>query len=104
VFRKKPAQLRCPTPQSALQLFPIPPPYRTGKSFFDVIFFVFRTTKISKVIILSKKSIIFLIDCTLVFINLLMKMSVLALMEAASFCAGVQHKRYSVQQEVAPNN
>jgi len=25
----------------------------------------------------------------------------LALMEAASFCAGVQHKRYSGQQELA---
>jgi len=29
----------------------------------------------------------------------LMKNSVIALMEAASFCAGVRHKRYSGQQE-----
>ncbi|MEN2413605.1 hypothetical protein [Flavobacterium mesophilum] len=29
-------------------------------------------------------------------------MSTLALMEAASFCAGVQYKRYSGQQESAP--
>ena len=28
-----------------------------------------------------------------------MKTELLALMEAASFCAGVRHKRYSVQQE-----
>jgi len=25
-------------------------------------------------------------------------------MEAASFCAGIRHKRYSVQQEIAPEN
>lgn len=25
-------------------------------------------------------------------------------MEAASFCAGVRHKRYSGQQEIAPEN
>jgi len=33
-----------------------------------------------------------------------MKPKVLALMAAASFCAGVRHKRYSVQQETAPEN
>ncbi|WP_166638416.1 hypothetical protein [Flavobacterium sp. 245] len=33
-----------------------------------------------------------------------MKKSALALMGAASFCAGVRHKRYSGQQEYAPNN
>ncbi|WP_262510118.1 hypothetical protein [Flavobacterium hydrophilum] len=31
-----------------------------------------------------------------------MKPRALALMAAASFCAGVRHKRYSVQQESAP--
>ena len=31
-----------------------------------------------------------------------MKTIALALMEAASFYAGVRHKRYSVQQEPAP--
>jgi hypothetical protein len=31
-----------------------------------------------------------------------MKRNALALMEAASFCAGVRHKRYSGQQEIAP--
>jgi len=31
-----------------------------------------------------------------------MKTITLALMEAASFCAGVRHKRYSGQQETAP--
>ena len=30
-----------------------------------------------------------------------MKPTALALMEAVSFCAGVRHKRYSVQQETA---
>ena len=35
--------------------------------------------------------------------NPLMKPIALALMEAASFCAGVRHKRYSVQQESAPD-
>jgi hypothetical protein len=30
-----------------------------------------------------------------------MKTGALALMETASFCAGVRHKRYSVQQETA---
>jgi hypothetical protein len=33
-----------------------------------------------------------------------MKTDALALMEAASFCAGVRHKRYSGQQETAPQN
>ncbi|MDQ6469526.1 hypothetical protein RB619_02640 [Flavobacterium sp. LHD-80] len=33
-----------------------------------------------------------------------MKPSALALMEAASFCAGVRRKRYSGQQETAPEN
>jgi hypothetical protein len=28
----------------------------------------------------------------------------LALMETASFCGGVRHKRYSVQPETAPEN
>jgi hypothetical protein len=32
-----------------------------------------------------------------------MKPKVLALMETASFCGGVWHKRYSEQQEKAPN-
>jgi hypothetical protein len=36
--------------------------------------------------------------------NFLLKPEALALMEAASFCAGVRHKRYSVQQETAPYN
>ncbi len=36
--------------------------------------------------------------------ELLLKMGFLALMGAASFCAGVQHKRYSGQQESAPEN
>ena len=31
-----------------------------------------------------------------------MKTKALALMETASFCAGVRYKRYSVQQETAP--
>jgi len=31
-----------------------------------------------------------------------MKTIALALMEAASFCGGVRHKRYSGQQEMAP--
>jgi len=31
-----------------------------------------------------------------------LKPTALALMGAASFCAGVQHKRYSGQQELAP--
>jgi len=31
-----------------------------------------------------------------------MNTKVLALMEAASFCGGVRHKRYSGQQETAP--
>jgi hypothetical protein len=31
-----------------------------------------------------------------------MKRNPLALMEATSFCAGVRHKRYSGQQEIAP--
>jgi hypothetical protein len=31
-----------------------------------------------------------------------MKTNALALMETASFCAGVRHKRYSGQQEIAP--
>ncbi|MFC4748098.1 hypothetical protein [Flavobacterium branchiicola] len=34
----------------------------------------------------------------------LLKTSSLALMEAASFYAGVQHKRYSGQQELASKN
>jgi len=34
--------------------------------------------------------------------KLLLKTGLLALMVAASFCAGVQHKRYSGQQESAP--
>ncbi|WP_127337257.1 hypothetical protein [Flavobacterium cupreum] len=33
-----------------------------------------------------------------------MKTSAPALMAAASFCAGVRHKRYSGQQEMAPEN
>ncbi|WP_163399713.1 hypothetical protein [Flavobacterium fluviatile] len=33
-----------------------------------------------------------------------MKPKALALMAATSFCAGVRHKRYSVQQESAPAN
>jgi hypothetical protein len=33
-----------------------------------------------------------------------MKTNALALMEAASFCAGVRHKKYSGQQETAPEN
>ncbi|MRX40660.1 hypothetical protein GJU43_15340 [Flavobacterium sp. LC2016-23] len=33
-----------------------------------------------------------------------MKSELLALMGAASFCAGVRHKRYSGQQEMAPEN
>jgi len=33
----------------------------------------------------------------------LMKTESLALMEATSFCAGVRHKRYSAQQERAPD-
>jgi hypothetical protein len=33
-----------------------------------------------------------------------MKSELLALMGAASFCAGVRHKRYSGQQETAPEN
>ena len=33
-----------------------------------------------------------------------MKTNALALMETASFCAGVRHKRYSGQQEIAPKN
>jgi hypothetical protein len=33
-----------------------------------------------------------------------MKPKVLALMGAASFCAGVWHKRYSGQQEIASKN
>jgi hypothetical protein len=32
-----------------------------------------------------------------------MKRNALALMGATSFCAGVRHKRYSGQQEIAPN-
>jgi hypothetical protein len=31
-----------------------------------------------------------------------MNRNALALMEATSFCAGVRHKRYSGQQEIAP--
>ncbi len=40
------------------------------------------------------------------FLNeiILLKRITLALMETASFCAGVRHKRYSGQQELAPNN
>jgi hypothetical protein len=37
-------------------------------------------------------------------IYVLMKTDALALMGTTSFCAGVRHKRYSVQQEIAPNN
>ncbi len=33
-----------------------------------------------------------------------MKPKALALMETASFCGGVRHKRYSGQQEIAPEN
>jgi hypothetical protein len=33
-----------------------------------------------------------------------MKMDALALMESTSFCAGVRHKRYSGQKEIAPND
>nr|WP_315195245.1 hypothetical protein [uncultured Flavobacterium sp.] len=33
-----------------------------------------------------------------------MKTNTLALMETASFCAGVRHKRYSGQQEAALKN
>jgi len=33
-----------------------------------------------------------------------MKTKALALMGAASFCGGVRHKRYSGQQEIAPEN
>ncbi|WP_456314424.1 hypothetical protein [Pseudomonas shirazensis] len=33
-----------------------------------------------------------------------MKTDALALMGAASFCAGVRHKRYSGQQETAPSS
>jgi len=33
-----------------------------------------------------------------------MKPKALALMAAASFCAGVRRKRYSAQQETAPYN
>jgi hypothetical protein len=33
-----------------------------------------------------------------------MKTVALALMGAASFYGGVRHKRYSVQQEIAPEN
>jgi hypothetical protein len=33
----------------------------------------------------------------------LLKIGALALMEAASFYGGVRHKRYSVQQEIAPD-
>ena len=36
--------------------------------------------------------------------NILLKMSALALMGAASFYGGVHHKRYSGQQETAPEN
>jgi hypothetical protein len=32
-----------------------------------------------------------------------MKTELLALMAAASFCGGVRHKRYSEQQEIAPD-
>ena len=32
-----------------------------------------------------------------------MKPKPLALIEAASFCGGVRHKRYSGEQEMAPN-
>jgi len=31
-----------------------------------------------------------------------MKPTALALIEAASFCGGVRHKRYSGEQEIAP--
>jgi len=37
-------------------------------------------------------------------INVLLKPNVLALMGAASFYGGVHHKRYSGQQEIAPEN
>jgi hypothetical protein len=33
-----------------------------------------------------------------------MKTNILAQMEAASFCGGVRHKRYSGQPELAPEN
>jgi hypothetical protein len=33
---------------------------------------------------------------------LFLELGFLALMEAASSCGGVRHKRYSVQQEIAP--
>jgi len=36
--------------------------------------------------------------------NVLIKTEFLALMGAASFCGGVRHKRYSGQQETAPEN
>jgi hypothetical protein len=46
--------------------------------------------------------------CEMLFVNLklkdLLKMSALALMGTASFCGGVRHKRYSGQQEPAPEN
>jgi|GEM_PF-1957130 len=34
----------------------------------------------------------------------LLKTNALALMEATSFYGGVRHKRYSEQQEIAPNS
>ena len=37
-------------------------------------------------------------------VDCVMKPKALALMGAASFCAGVRHKRYSGQQETAPEN
>jgi hypothetical protein len=51
-----------------------------------------------------RKISITIISCELCFpTNLLVKPTALALMEAASFCAGVRHKRYSIQQEIAPD-
>jgi hypothetical protein len=38
------------------------------------------------------------------YLSYLLKTSSIALMEAASFYGGVHHKRYSGQQETAPEN
>ncbi|MFD1602729.1 hypothetical protein ACFSC2_08275 [Flavobacterium artemisiae] len=46
-------------------------------------------------------------DYKIIFVvqeNFLLKTGVLALMGAASFCGGVRHKRYSVQQVPASNS
>ncbi len=36
--------------------------------------------------------------------HIIIKPKALALMGTASFCGGVRHKRYSVQQETAPDS